>query len=268
MKGATGKIEEGMIELADGKMHYQSLGTGSPVVLLHSMASSLRSWAKVIEPLAQKHAVYAVDTMGQGDSDKPRRNYSIEDYASSVVEFMKAKGITKATVIGNSVGALFAIQIAAANPEMVDKLVLVGSPCRETEQERMEAMTTSRASHDANGVPLPRSLEDLKQTYAHVTPELQAKVNEDRAKAGAWAWKCSAAMSEFDIVPALRRIKARTLLVFGEKDLLRSKENALNDHIEGSKLVIIPDAGHLPQLDNPEAFLAVVQPFLEESVNP
>ncbi|MFC1869652.1 alpha/beta fold hydrolase [Chloroflexota bacterium] len=262
MKDTTKRIEDAKIQLSDGVMHYQSLGRGSPVVLLHSMASSVWSWSKVMEPLAQKHVVFALDTMGQGDSDKPSRDYTIEDYAGSVVNFMDAKGMSKATLIGNSVGAVIAVRIAVANAAMVDKLILVGCPCRETEQERKEAIVTSKAQYDDMGIPLPRSQEDLKQHFVHVSPELQSKVNEDRAKAGVWAWKCTVVNNSFDIIPALKKVAAKTLVIFGEKDRLRTKEKVLKNHIKGSKLVIIPDAGHLPQVDNPEAFLASVKQFL------
>ena len=115
MEQVSGKIEDSTIELSDGKMHYKSLGSGSAVILLHSMASSVWAWHKVLEPLAKNHTIYALDTMGQGDSAKPNRDFGIEDYAASVVDFMKAKGISKAALIGNSVGAVFAVQIAAAN---------------------------------------------------------------------------------------------------------------------------------------------------------
>ena len=89
------------------------------------------------------------------------------------------------------------------------------------------------------------------------------KVNEDRAKAGIWALKCRSTLFSFDIVPALEKVKADTLIVNGEYDMLRSKEETLKRHIKGSKLAIIPGAGHLPQIDNPEAFLEVVLPFLK-----
>ena len=256
-------MEDAKIELPDGKMHYLSLGKASPVVLLHSLASSVWSWAKVLEPLAQKHTVYALDTMGEGDSDKPCRDYTIEDYAQNVIDFMRAKGIIKATLIGNSVGAIFAAVVAVTEPTIVDKLILVGCPCRETEQERKEAMDAAKANYDDKGIPLPFGLEGLRQYYVHVSPELQTKVNENRAKAGMWAWKCHTAINSFDIVPVLKEVKAETLLIFGEKDMLRDKEKTLNNHIKDSKLIIVPDAGHLPQLDNPKTFLEVVETFLE-----
>ncbi len=258
----AGKIEDAKITLKDGKMHYLALGTGPAVILLHSMAGSVWSWSKVLEPLAQGHTVYALDTMGQGDSDKPSRDYTMPDYAASVVNFMDAKGISTATLVGNSVGAVFAALVAAAHPGRVNKLVLVGCPCHETPQERQEAMATAKASYNSQGIPLPRDREMLKMSYANVTPELEARVNQDRAKAGVWAWKCHNALNSFDTIPSLKKVETKTLIIYGEKDMLRSKEAALKGYIKNSELIIIPNAGHLPQVDNPEGFLAVVRPFL------
>ncbi len=256
------KIADGTVQLTDGKIHYWAAGKGPPMVLLHAMGCSVKTWSRVLGQLAGKHLVYALVTMGQGDSDRPSREYIIGDYAGAVVSFMNDKGVKKATVVGNSVGAVIAAQIAASRPEMVDKLVLVGYPLRETEQERKDGLAVSKTRYDAKGIPLPRSLEDLKQHYVHIDTQLQKQVNDDLVKAGASAWKCMTAMSNFDMVPALKRIKAKTLLIFGEKDMLRSKEQALKNYIKGSELVIVPVAGHLPQMDNPEAFLAAVQSFL------
>ena len=264
MKDISGEIVDTRVELPDGWMHYQSAGRGFPVLLLHSMATSVWSWAKVITPLARKHTVYALDMMGQGDSDKPTGDYAIEDYAQSVVNFMTAMDIGRAAIVGNSIGATIAIQIAAVNPEMVDRLVLVGCPCSDTEQERKEKLAQAADRFDGNNVMLPGTLEGLKERYVHVSPQLLARVNEDRAKAGEWAWKCYVALSTFDILSTLKRVKAQTLVIYGEKDFLRGKEKVLESNIQGSKLVFIPDAGHLPQVDNPRAFLKIVQPFLNE----
>lgn len=257
------KIEDGKVTLPDGKMHYLLSGKGSPVLLLHPMGSSAYAWSEVLGSLAEEHAVYALDAMGHGDSDKPKKDYTIAEFASAVVNFMKAKGISKASLIGNSVGAVFATQIAASNPDIVDKLILVGCPCRETEQERKENLANMKNRYDEKNMSFPRTMETLKQSYTHVSPELLKKVNEDLRKAGVWSYKTSIALNNYDIVPAFKKIKAKTLIVFGEKDMLRSKENAIKNYIKDSELVIIPDAGHVPQMDNPEAFLKVVQPFLK-----
>ncbi|MFH1484859.1 MAG: alpha/beta hydrolase [Chloroflexota bacterium] len=254
--------KDAKIRLSDGQVHYQEAGEGTPLLLLHSLGSSVFSWAKVVRPLAQKHTVYALDTMGQGDSDKPSRDYAIEDYGGSVIEFMKSMNIDKATLIGNSIGASIASEVSASNPHLVNKLVLVGCPFRETEEERREALELSKAQYDAAANPLPRSLDDLKQTYFHVSEELQKRVNAERAKAGVWCWKAMLALNKYDPTAVVGKISCPTLLIFGDKDMLRAKEEALKGRIRGSKLVIIPSAGHVPQVDNPEAFLDAVLPFV------
>ncbi len=255
------KIEDAKIKLPDGNMHYQKLGSGPPLVLIHNMMTSVWSWSKVLEPLAEKYTVYTPETMGQGDSDKPAWDYTIEDYANSFVNFMKAKGIGKTRLIGNAVGAAISVQIAASHPEMIEKLVLAGCPCREAE-DRQQYLVKRDAMFDKDGNCLPRGAEEIRETYAHVTPELVAKFNEERAKTGIWALKGWTANNNFIIIPQLQKIKAPTLIIFGEKDRLRKKEHDLQNYIKGSKLVIIPDAAHFPQVDNPKAFLETVLPFL------
>jgi len=97
----------------------------------------------------------------------------------------------------------------------------------------------------------------------NITPKLQEKVNADRAKAGIWAWKCTEAMNSYDVVPDLKKITIPSLLIYGEADAQRGKESDLHNYIKGSQVAIIPNAGHLPQVDNPQGFLEAVQPFLK-----
>jgi pimeloyl-ACP methyl ester carboxylesterase len=262
MPQTNGKIEDAKVELPDGKMHYQALGEGSPLLLLHPMGTSVYAWSRVMRQLAAGHTVYALDAMGQGDSDKPGKDYTIEEFANAVVNFMKAKSIAKASLVGNSIGAVFAAQVAAVHPDMVDKLVLVGCPCRETEKERQESLASMKTRYDDKGLPFPRTMETLKQSYTRVSAELLAKVNDDLRKVGVWAYKTSLAFNNYDIVTAFKQVKAPTLVIFGERDMLRDKENAIKNYVKGSQLVLIPDAGHLPQMDNPDEFLKVVAPFV------
>ncbi len=257
------RAEDAKVDLPDGKMHYQSFGNGSPVLLLHPMGGSVFSWSRVIKLLAEEHTVYALDAMGQGDSDKPKRDYTIPEFAGAVVNFMEAKGIRKATLVGNSIGAVFAVQVAAANPSMVDKLILVGCPCIETGQERKDNLANLKNRYDEKNLPFPRTMETLKQGFAHPTPELLEKINDDLRKVGVWAYKTSLALNSYEIVPAFKKIKAPTLVIFGEKDMLRGKAEAIKNYIEDSKLVFVPGAGHLPQMDNPEAFVKAVKVFLK-----
>ncbi|MBI2907029.1 MAG: alpha/beta hydrolase [Chloroflexi bacterium] len=256
------KLVDGKVRLADGLMHYVAAGEGAPLVLAHPLGRSVSAWSEVMGVLAEKRAVYAVDIMGHGDSDKPSREYSIADYAWNIVEFMKSMKLDKASLIGNSIGATIVANVAASHPGLVEKLVLVGCPFRKTEQERREGLEMAKPQYDAAGNPLPRTMEDIKPTYVHASPALLDTVNAERDKAGVWCWKAMISLASYDPVPAIAAIRCPTLFVFGEKDLLRAKERALKARAKGSKLAVIPDSGHLPQVDNPKAFLEAVLPFL------
>lgn len=250
------------IPLGDGKLAYLAGGKGKNLILLHSLNISADSWEKVFVPLSESHAVYALDMFGHGDSDKPAKNLLIEDYARSVVEFMDRMKIEKAMVCGNSVGALTAVELGAVYPQRFEKLVLVGCPARNP-WERMERLALSALGFDAQGNPHPVSLTDLKMTFAHPTPELAGWFNQLRAKAGVWVKKTMIAISLYDPFPKFPQIKCPTLIIFGDQDVLKEKEKDILTGIDGSKSVILQDAGHVPQMDQPEAFLKAVIPFLK-----
>jgi 3-oxoadipate enol-lactonase len=255
-------MQKSFIQLEDGKLAYLAGGKGKNLILLHSLNLSADSWDKVFGPLSQSHSVYALDTFGHGDSEKPPRNFLIEDYARSVVQFMDRMKIEKAMVCGNSVGGLIAVELGAAFPQRVEKLVLVGCPARDP-WERMERLAFSALGFDLQGNPQPLSLTDLKMAFAHPSAELAAWFNQLRAKAGLWVKKTTIAISLYDPFPRFAKIKCPTLVLFGDQDILKEKEKEILQAIKGAKSVILHDAGHIPQMDQPETFLKTIDPFLK-----
>jgi len=254
-------MPKSFIQLEDGKLAYLAGGKGKNLILLHSLNISADSWEKVFGGLTQNFAVHALDMFGHGDSEKPPKNLLIEDYARSVVQFMDRMKIEKAIVCGNSVGALMAVELGAVYPQRVEKLVLVGCPARDA-WERMERFAFSALGFDAQGIPQPLSLTDLKMTFAHPTPELADWFNQLRTKAGVWVKKTMIAISLYDPFPKFPKIKCPTLVLFGDQDVLKEKEKEILKGMKGAKSVILHDAGHVPQMDQPEAFLKEINQFL------
>ncbi|MBI3953512.1 MAG: alpha/beta hydrolase [Chloroflexi bacterium] len=258
-------IRDATIATKDGKVHFLTSGLGrEAVLLLHPMGSSCHSWSKVIDGLADRYPVYALDMLGQGDSDKPRRQYAIEDYARSVLNFMQATALPRATVVGNSVGAMLAAQMAVLEPRKVRKLVLVGVPGW-SEQERNERRAMMAQTLNPDGSAKPATLEDLKLSWAHPTEELLKQLNSDRAKVGTWHRSAMTAILDCDIRAVLQQVRAPTLVVYGDRDMLRSNEQFVLDAIPGARLALVPDAGHVPQMEKPREFLDIVLPFLEKA---
>lgn len=249
------------IELEEGRLSYLTDGQGPPLLLLHSLGVSSESWSRVIEPMGQSWSVYAWDMLGHGDSDKPPRNFLIEDYARNVVEFSDRLGLSQILLCGNSVGALIALEVAASYPEKVKALILVGCPGWDA-WGRIERLMLSALNYDLAGNPLPATKEQAAISYTRVTPELIDWVNQQRAKAGQWMKKTMIAIGLYDVISKLPLVRCPALIVFGSEDLLRERETMLLEGMSGAKHAVIHDAGHLPQMDNPESFIQEVKQFL------
>ena len=107
------------------RTHYVAAGEGEPLLLLHGLGASLMAWALNIEPLSRKFSVYAIDIPGHGDSEKPDMDYLLPTAVDFVRDFMRALGIERASIAGNSMGGMIALKTAIDFPELVDRLVLV-----------------------------------------------------------------------------------------------------------------------------------------------
>ncbi len=249
------------IKLDEGRISYLTDGQGPPLLLLHSLGVSSDSWSKVIKPLAQSWSVYAWDMMGHGDSDKPPRNFLIEDYARNVTLFSDGLGLGQIILCGNSVGALIALEVAVSYPEKVKALILVGCPAWDA-WGRIERLMLSALNYDIEGNPLAATKEQLAMSYTQVTKELIDWVNQQRAKAGLWMKKTMIAIGLYDVIPKLPLVRCPSLVVFGSEDLLREREAVLLEGMSDVKHVAVPNAGHLPQMDDPQGFLQEVNQFL------
>src|SRR6476646_7327027 len=106
------------------KLHYPEAGRGAPVVLLHGLGGDGSRWGPNIDPLAKDFHVFALDQIGFGESDKPLANYHTGMLAEFLVGFLKAAGVPKASLVGNSMGAGVALYTAVHFPDMVDRIVL------------------------------------------------------------------------------------------------------------------------------------------------
>lgn len=258
-------MKEATVRVKDGDLFYRFAGQGEPLILLHSLGLSSESWDRVAEQLSSRFSLYAVDIMGHGNSGKPDRNYRIYDFAENVVEFMDALGIDRAMVVGNSIGAVISIEMSVSFPQRVIKQVLVGCPAWETEWERMERLVIAAPRYNSKGEQKPMTMEALRLSFAYPNSELLEWVNGQRAKAGLWCKKAHIAITLWDVMPMLPRVACPTLVLFGSEDTLRERERVLLDGITGVKYALIEDAGHIPQMEAPEAFLKPVMEFLLQS---
>jgi pimeloyl-ACP methyl ester carboxylesterase len=113
----------------DGDLvHYEVLGRGRPVVLIHGWLGSWRYWVPTMQQFQSRFRVYALDLFGFGDSSKNPNRYSLEHQLSMLAEFTRELGVPKAAMIGHGLGALLAAEFAKRYPDRVPRLALVSAP--------------------------------------------------------------------------------------------------------------------------------------------
>ena len=249
----------------EGNMHYVKQGSGFPLVMLHPLGTSTWAWHTVIDSLSQHYTCYAFDMLGHGESDKPTRHFNMPDYAQALDDACQLLNIHRGHYLGNSVGACLATEMAVSFPDRLDKLVLVGCPVwdHRTASQRLQ---DSVGDYDDNGLPKPRTLAELKErtTFVDPRPEWVEATNQTRAQAGVWVGKLTQALANYDIMARLPWVRARaTLVMYGEHDRLREGEDLLLNNIRNSSKAILPGLGHIPQIEDPEAFVDALVSFLQ-----
>lgn len=113
-------------------VHYEVLGRGRPVILLHSWIGSWRYWIPIMRQLQLKYRVYAIDLFGFGDSSKNPAKYTVGHQVLLLDEFMKQLGVPKAAIIAHGLGALVLTQFADRYPDRVARMLMTNAPLFDT----------------------------------------------------------------------------------------------------------------------------------------
>src|SRR5262245_12170828 len=249
------------------KIHYLDAGSGPVVILVHGLGGDVTNWAPTIGPLSQKYRVIVLDQIGFGKSDKPLINYRVGTLVDFLDGFYKQLGVTKASLVGNSLGGWTVAAFALAHPEKVDRLVLVDAAGF--------ALTGDLDPRVVNGLN-PSTREDLKQV-AKLVFYNSAPFTSEAGVDAFFTRKMSAGdgytIQRFidSIVHAqdvldnkLSAVKHPTLIVWGREDGLTplAMGERFKKEISGSELLIIEKCGHVPQLEKAAEFNAGLMKFL------
>jgi pimeloyl-ACP methyl ester carboxylesterase len=252
------------------KLHYLEAGRGAPVVLLHGLGGDGSRWGPNIEPLAKDFHVFALDQIGFGESDKPLANYHTGMLAEFLVGFLKAAGISKASLVGNSMGAGVALYTAVHYPDMVDRIILADGGGYRAAAGAAPPPTpeAQRRRQLQNSVTRDETREFFRILFHDKRLVTEKMVDEQltlRLRAAFTITKMQEAgergsLSEQEV----RAVKAPTLVVWGKYDELANPAGAdrLEKTIPGARKVIIDNCGHMPQLERADEFNRLVREFL------
>ncbi len=255
--------EEKVVPVFGQNIHYFEAGQGSAVILLHGLGAVKEIWLGDIDGLSAKYHVYAIDQVGFGHSDKPLLDYKVATFSEFLYGFMQSQHLTKATLVGNSLGGWVALDFATQHPEMLDKLVLVNS-AGITWPGRVSPVNLNPATLAATR----KLLETLFYNKKIVTDALVQQVFADHMKNND-GYTIRRTMEGFGIENQFEDAKLAsfhtpTLLVWGRDDELLpvGYGEKLRDALPGSKMVVLDQCGHVPPMEKPAEFTQAVLDFL------
>jgi len=259
-------------ETIDGlRLRYVRKGEGPPVLLLHGISSSLYTWKDVLPALAAHHDVIAVDLPGFGDSAIPSPA-SGDRIARSVVGLMDRLGITRASIVGNSLGGAIAIAIAARLPDRVDRIVLIdaaGYNFAPADRPFLLRVAGAIPAPVLEALPVrPMVSLGLRQVFhddSLVTPDKIAEYVAPMRRPGASAALHGLLLGTDDLhfPGVIREVRAPTLILWGRYDTWIPSRDAdrFAADIPGAR-VLMMEAGHMPQEERPAETAARVEEFL------
>ena len=274
------------IEINGLDVHVKVMGQGEPVfVLLHGFGASLYSWHAVMELFSQLGTVIVYDRPAFGLTERPlswegQNPYGPEAQVALLIGLLDHFGVQQPILVGNSAGGAVAMQTTLAYPERVAALILVDPavyagggapawvrPLLSTPQMRHLGPLVARQIQ-ARG---PELIEMAWHDPARLSPEalelykkpLQAE-NWDRA-----LWEFTLASRPSELAERLDELTLPVLVITGDDDRIVPTADSIRlaDELPNAGLVVIPNAGHVPHEEQPEAFMLAVTGFLS-TLNP
>jgi pimeloyl-ACP methyl ester carboxylesterase len=264
---------EGFVQRAGGKLHYVTMGEGTPgtlpVVLLHKLGGWVADWRGVAPHLAKTRRVIAFDLPGHGDSkwlgDAPYIQ-SLAETAALLVAALDQIGVQRFDLVGTSLGGCIAGPLAALFPDQVRKLALLSCALGTgiSREDIHTKIDIGEASRSVNGVPNPVTPELIRDVFGIIhADQIAAEETQSDYAGGLWLQPSERGVAVTNIVGYLKRVQAPTLLVYGDHSKAYNKYRpAAEAALKDVRVEIVPDAGDFTLQDNPPATAQVLLRFL------
>lgn len=255
-------MQQSRVSIRNGKFTttMQWGGSGAPLLFLHGAGGPMVG-APFLDELAKHFTVYAPAHPGFGPGEGIDHIDDVTDFALYYHDFLDELQIEKPHIVGHSLGGMLAAEIVALAPHQVNRLVLVCAVGLWLDEAPIPDIFTfnpqqlvKTALHDPEG-PLGQMM--LQQFQA---PEMALELYRNMASTGKFLWP----IPDKGLKKRIHRIQQPTLLVWGESDKITPPiyGEAFLNAIPGSRLVTLSKSGHMPMLEEQDAFVQVVTSFL------
>jgi pimeloyl-ACP methyl ester carboxylesterase len=272
------------VEVDGVRLHWAEVGAASalpPVVLLHGLNNSCRSWSRVAPLLAIDRRVLLPDLPGHGQSDRPDAAYALDWYARIVARWLQAIGIQRADVVGHSFGGGVAQMLLLECPERVRRLVLVAAGGLGREVGWWLRLASLPGVVEYLGQPFMAlgTRLALRGAGDGVTPEDVRQLSRFNSQAGSARAFARSVRDVVDWRGQRRNFRERAdeiaqlpamLVLWGDRDdiIPSAQGRAFAESLPGARFMVFPGAGHYLHNQYPDAFVRTVRQFLDDPTIP
>ncbi|WP_066941199.1 alpha/beta fold hydrolase [Microtetraspora fusca] len=251
------------------RLYSRSAGSGTPVVLLHAFPLSSAMWQAQREGLARACTVITPDLRGFGGSPLGDDAPSLDVMADDVARLLDSEGIERAVVGGQSMGGYVTMAFCRRHADRLLGVILADTkaaadpaPARENRERIAEAVLRDGPAILVDEVLPPQLGATTARRRPMVSGRVRGLVQSAPPPAVAWAQRAMAARP--DSFDTLRALTAPVLVIVGDEDELspRADAEAMAGAVPDGRLAVVPEAGHLSAMENPEAFNHAVADFV------
>ena len=250
----------------DVELEYVEQGNagGIPVILLHGMTDSWRSYEMILPHLPASLHVYALSLRGHGNSSRPLKGYHPNDFSKDIAVFMKNLDIRNAVLVGHSMGSTIVQHFAVNYPELTWAIVLIG-PFANYDKPGIREF---KKAIDQLSDPVDSlfAADFQESTIVRSVPEKMMNIFiEETRKLPAYVWQgVAAGWSTSNFLDGLSRYKKPALIVWGDKDVYTSQadQELLKATIKCTSLVIYKGTGHALHWEEPQRFAKDLAEFV------
>jgi pimeloyl-ACP methyl ester carboxylesterase len=270
------KNDSGFLTIGKAKLYFETAGKGAPLVFIHAGVADSRQWNNEFEYFSQDYHVLRYDLRGYGKSIPVEGDFS---HLGDLLALLNSQSISlPMTLIGCSLGGTLAMDFALEYPEKVKRLVMVGSGPSGLRLDVPDHPKAAEAENAYEDGDLDRLAEleaeiwfdGMGRTSEQVDQRMRALALEmNRLALSHEALKLGERQSDSKqpAVERLAEIHIPVLIIVGENDIpyLHSAADYTEGHLSSCQKIVLENAAHLPNMDQPDAFRVAVRSFLERT---
>ena len=246
------------------ELYYEVSGKeGAPwLVLSHSLACTVRMWDPTVEAFKDRFRILNYDMRGHGQSAAPQGPYTLDMLADDVLGLMQHVGAQRATYAGLSIGGMIGQTLALRGGKSFDKMVLADTSHTQPPEAIKQWDERIKTAH-AQGMKalVPSTMERWFTPAFRESPPAKkiARLIEDTPVAGYVG--CAQAIMKLNTTPRLKEIRLPVLAIAGEADPSAPGTKHIGEHVPGAKLVMIAQAAHIANVEQPAKFNQALREF-------